>query len=111
MVSEDLEVGTTYRRHAVLADAGVGESIDIAAVLDRGGGVDAGELGANVGTLSTLVVTPGLPVGLGDRIGVNGVWVVVLGLGLAGSEAGESGKAEGNDGKHCGDFGVERYFG
>lgn len=80
---------------AVVADAGIGKCFPIALILACGGGVDAGQLSADEGALSLLVVTPGLPSEIRDGVGIDGVRVVLLGLVLGDGKACDGEDAEG----------------
>jgi len=86
--------------HAVLADAAVGQGIGVAFVVLSGHGGDARLLEADERALGLVLVTPVIPVGLGDGVWVDGVGVVELGGALSSAEASKGGNAEGDDGTH-----------
>lgn len=87
-------------RQAVVADALVGEVVSVAAVFLGGHGVDAGLLQTDERALGSVLGAPVIPSRLVDGIGVDGVWVVVLGGGLGSGEASKGSDAEGEDGTH-----------
>ena len=61
----------TYRRYAVLADAGVGEEIGVAVIGEGGHGGYVRLLEADERTLGLLVLAPLVPVGLSDSLRVD----------------------------------------
>jgi hypothetical protein len=85
---------------AVVADAVVGQVIRVAVVCLCAHGVDARLLETDERALSRILRAPVISGGLGDGVGVNCVWVVVLGSRLSSSEASEGGNAKGEDGTH-----------
>jgi hypothetical protein len=89
-----------YGSDAVLTDARIRESFMIAVILLGGGGVDAGQLGADEGALGLLVLAPVFPVGLRDGVWLDLIRIILLGLVLGNGEACDGKDAEGEDGAH-----------
>jgi hypothetical protein len=90
----------TYGGYVVLANARIGESVRIALVREGRSARDTRKLGTDLRAYRDLLVTPVLPQRLINRIGIDGVGVVLLGRVLCGSEAGGGQEAEGEDGVH-----------
>lgn len=90
-----VEERQAYGGDAVFTDAGISKCFPITLILACRGGVDAGQLSADEGALSLLVVTPGLPSEIRDGVGIDGVRVVLLGLVLGDGKACDGEYAEG----------------